>query len=107
MIKKIWTPSFAIYSTGYTLLALALFYWLVDVRKQTAWAKIFLIIGANSIFIYLFHEILGGYVWAAARRTLELVLDGTWSKAIAVWVMIIVQVALCWELWRRKIFFRL
>src|SRR5579884_2156686 len=30
--KKIWTPSFAIYSTGMTLLALLLFYWICDVK---------------------------------------------------------------------------
>jgi hypothetical protein len=79
----------------------------MDVRKQTGWARMALIIGANSIFIYLFHEILGGYIWAAARRTLELVMDGTWSKVVAVWIMIAVHVAACWELWRRRIFFKL
>ena len=107
IIKKIWTPSFAIYSTGFTLLALALFYWVCDVRKQTGWAWLFLVIGANSIFIYLFHETLGGYIAAAARKGLGLFWEGTWSKFAAAWITIAIHVAACWELWRRRIFIRL
>jgi predicted acyltransferase len=107
IIKKIWTPSFAIYSAGYTLLALALFYWICDVRKQTAWARMFLIVGANSIFIYLFHETIGGYFSAAARRGVALIFTGPWSLLLAAWIVIALHVAICWELWRRRIFFRL
>jgi len=107
IIKKIWTASFAIYSTGFTLIALALFYWICDVRKQTAWAKMFLIVGANSIFIYLFHETLGGYLSAAARRGMQLFFEGPWSKLIAAWIVIAIHVAACWILRRKRIFIRL
>lgn len=107
IVKKIWTASFAIYSTGYTLLALALFYWICDVRQKTRWATMFLIIGANSIFIYLFHEIAGGVVGAVFRRGLGLFWDGSASKFVAAWFTIGVHVALCWILWRKKIFLRL
>ena len=107
IIKKIWTPSFAIYSAGFTLLVLALFYWICDVRRYTRWAKMFLVIGANSIFIYLFHEILGGYCNALARAALGLIWQGPGSKFAALWLTIGIQVGLCWELWRRRIFIRL
>ncbi len=107
IIKKLWTPSFALCSGGASLLMLALFYWICDVRKWTGWAKMFLIVGANSIFIYLFHETVAGYVSAGARRGLELVWVGPWSRFTAAWIVIAVHVGLCWALWRKRIFIRL
>ena len=60
IIKRIATTSFTLVSGGYTLLALTLFYWYIDVRKrQKKWQKIFSVVGTNSIFIYLFSETVG------------------------------------------------
>ena len=107
IVKKIWTPSFAIYSAGFTLLGLALFYWICDVQKRTRWAKMFLIVGANSIFIYLFHETLGGYLSTGMRRGVALLFEGPWSAFLAAWIVIAIHVLVCWILWRRRIFIRL
>ncbi|MEC3966214.1 acyltransferase family protein [Flagellimonas halotolerans] len=60
IIKRIATTSFTLVSGGYTLLALALFYWYIDMGKGPRKAlKIFAVVGTNSIFIYLFSETLG------------------------------------------------
>ena len=59
IIKRISTTSFVFTAGGWAILALAFFYWLVDVKKQQSWVFPFLIVGMNSIFIYLFAEILG------------------------------------------------
>ena len=56
MIKRIATSSFVVATGGICLLALALCYWLVDVRKWNRWAVFFNIVGMNSLFIYLFQE---------------------------------------------------
>jgi predicted acyltransferase len=59
IIKRISTSSFVLASGGWALLALAFFYWLVDMKKQQSWAFAFIVVGMNSIFIYLFAEVLG------------------------------------------------
>lgn len=60
IIKRIATTSFTLVSGGYALLALALFYWYIDVRNNhKKWLRIFSIVGTNSIFIYLFSETVG------------------------------------------------
>lgn len=60
VIKKIATSSFVLVSGGWAILALCLFYWLVDVRKYFATGEnAFKIVGMNSIFIYLLFEIGG------------------------------------------------
>jgi len=58
IIKRISTSSFVLVSGGWALLALAFFYWLVDMKKQQSWAFAFIVVGMNSIFIYLFAEVL-------------------------------------------------
>lgn len=107
--KKIWTASFALYSTGLTLLALALFYWIFDVKGKRAWGKLFVIIGANSIFIYLFHEILHPYLIYASRRLLSPTVSWwpSLGRMFAAWLVIGVEVLVCWVLYRRRVFLRI
>lgn len=59
IIKRICTSSFVIVSGGWCLLTLALFYWLIDVKGIRRWAKFAIIVGTNSIFIYLFSNTIG------------------------------------------------
>ncbi|MDC6406625.1 MULTISPECIES: acyltransferase family protein [Maribacter] len=60
IVKRIATTSFTLVSGGYTLLALTLFYWFIDVRKNhKKWLQVFSVVGTNSIFIYLFSETVG------------------------------------------------
>lgn len=60
IIKKIATSSFVFASGGWTILALAFCYWLIDVKKIfTRGSWFFIVVGMNSIFIYLFFHIGG------------------------------------------------
>lgn len=109
LIKKIWTASFAIYSAGWTLLALALFYWICDVRGRRAWSKLFVIVGMNSIFIYLFHEILGGWMNRTGQVFTKWMVDagGDPWKAVNVLLVVAFQIWVCLWLYQRRIFFKL
>lgn len=109
VIKKIWTAPFALLSGGLTLIALAAFYWICDVAGKRRWAAILVAIGANSIFIYLFHEILGRWM----RQTAPVFTSwaepwvGPWAPFTAAWLAIGLQVYLCWWLYQRRIFLKL
>ena len=60
IIKKIATASFVFVSGGWAILALTFSYWLIDVKKKFAkGSQIFIIVGMNCIFIYLFFEVGG------------------------------------------------
>jgi predicted acyltransferase len=60
IIKKIATSSFVFASGGWTILVLCFCYWLIDVKKQfIRGTRMFIIVGMNSIFIYLFFSIGG------------------------------------------------
>jgi len=58
IIKKIWTSSFALTTGGLSLLLLATFYWIIDVRGWSKWAIPLVVIGMNPLLIYLLAEVV-------------------------------------------------
>lgn len=58
IIKKIWTSSFVLVAGGWSLLFLALFYYLIDVRGWKRWTLFFVVIGLNPITIYVGQNII-------------------------------------------------
>jgi predicted acyltransferase len=53
IIKNLWTSSFVLIAGGWSLLLLALFYWIIDVRGYRRWSFFFTVIGMNAITMYL------------------------------------------------------
>ena len=53
VIKNIWTSSYVLVAAGWSLLLVALFYWIMDVRGWQRWASFFVVIGMNPILIYV------------------------------------------------------
>lgn len=52
VVKRIWTPSWVLYSGGWCLILLAGFYGVIDVAGWKAWAYPLVVVGANSIVAY-------------------------------------------------------
>jgi predicted acyltransferase len=51
--KKIWTPSFVVFTAGMGMLGLGAIYWLVDVNDRRRWALPFTIYGMNAIAAFV------------------------------------------------------
>ena len=51
--KLLWSSSYVIHSGGWSLLLLAAFYWVIDVRGWRRWTLFFVVIGLNPITIYV------------------------------------------------------
>lgn len=58
IVKKLWTSSFVLASSGVCFLLLALFYWIVDVRGHTRWAFPLEVIGVNAITAYVLSHVI-------------------------------------------------
>ncbi len=52
IIKLLWTSSFVLVGGGVGFLLLALFYWVIEVKRFRSWAFFFAVIGMNSIAVY-------------------------------------------------------
>lgn len=57
MVKRLWTPSFTLFSAGWVIIMLMAFYWIIEMRKLKAWAFPFIVFGMNSIFAYSIGQI--------------------------------------------------
>jgi len=58
IIKHIWTSSYVLWGGGWSLLLMALFYWLIDVKGWNRWAFFFVVIGTNAILVYFGQEVV-------------------------------------------------
>jgi predicted acyltransferase len=50
--KALWTSSYAVFTAGAALLALAACYWLVEVRGHRAWTRPFVVLGVNALALF-------------------------------------------------------
>jgi predicted acyltransferase len=108
MVKKIRTVTFSLSSIGITVLALLLFYWICDVRKRQRWARVFVVVGANSIFIYLFNEILHPWLIQTSLIFTGWAVDmwGPGGRVLNAWIVFLFEIYVCFWLYRRRIFFK-
>jgi predicted acyltransferase len=68
VVKKIWTPSWVLFSGGWCFLLLAVFHLTLDVWSRRTWAFPLVVIGANSIAAYLIAHLWVGFIEKALPR---------------------------------------
>ena len=113
IIKRIATTSFTLATAGWCLLALGILYWWIDILKHKRFLNFFLIVGMNSIFIYIFFEIvvsrwLGGYLFVIVNGIISPIIFSPMAiKIITSFVIFGIEWGLCYWLYRKKIFFKL
>jgi heparan-alpha-glucosaminide N-acetyltransferase len=62
VVKRIWTPSWVLFSGGWCLLLLAAFYCVIDVAKLKRWSFPLVVIGVNSIAAYLIAHLFDAFI---------------------------------------------
>jgi predicted acyltransferase len=121
--KWMWTSTFAMYSGGVALLAFCFFYLVVDVKGWKRWTTLPLVLGTNAIFAFVLSSVLtvmiGRGIHVAgtdgARDTLRNWVYSHWfvpwlrpfpaSLAYAI-AIVLLNVAIVYPLYRRRIFLR-
>ncbi len=69
-VKRIWTPTWVLFSGGWCFLLLAAFHFLTEVRQWRAWAFPLVVIGANSIAAYCLAHLTVGFIESSLRTHL-------------------------------------
>ena len=111
IIKRICTSSFIFASGGWTLLALALSYWLIDMMKWNKQVWFFAVVGMNPLFIYLFAHIGGAdllrdvvqpFTHSLLGWSGELMTAAITSMIVLAWLWY-----LCYWLYQKRIFIKI
>ena len=68
IVKRIWTSSYTLYSGGLVILILAALYAAIDLKGWRRWAFPLLVIGANSIAVYVMSWTMEDFVRGALLR---------------------------------------
>jgi predicted acyltransferase len=111
LVKRIWTPSWAIFSAGWAALFLALFYWMVDVRGWRRWTLPFLVVGMNSIATYVLVHVAEGYTAEALRTHLGRgtfqIFGAAYEPMLVGGASLLIFWLMLYWMYRRKIFIRI
>ncbi|HEU4374824.1 MAG TPA: heparan-alpha-glucosaminide N-acetyltransferase domain-containing protein [Telluria sp.] len=125
--KSLWTPSYAVWMTGWALLAFGAFFWLLDANPHAALreraqrlSKPFLIYGMNALFIFAFSGFVAkmfGFIKLAEPDGTKLALGRRLYAPIAALPIAPVNASLlhallfnacmfgvAWLMWRKKWF---
>ena len=101
-------------SLGYCLWIVLGLYWWIDVRKHRKGLLFFQVLGMNSIFIYLFFDIVGknwlnDYVYMLVHPLFATIglREMTIAVCSSICVLALSEWAICYFLYRKKIFFKL
>ncbi len=113
VIKKIWSSSFALITSGWAFITFALLIWLIDLKKITWGTKPWIVFGSNAIAIYVLADVFETIFIKSGLR------DGTFvrlvnfgvnaSAASLIWALFSVGVCFiaAWQLYSRRIFIKL
>ena len=111
IIKRIWTSSYTLYSGGLIVLILAGLFFLTEIKGWKRWAFPLLVIGSNSIAIYVMSWTIEHFVSSALLRHFGtapfLILGAPFEPVLrGIGVLIVFWSILYW-MYRRKIFLRI
>lgn len=109
MVKRLWLGSFTFWSTGFVLIAFAVFYWLVEIQGRKRWTFPLVVVGMNCIFIYSFSQVLRGWLsrGIASFDGQQFAMLGPAGAVPHNLLVMTAMWGLCYWLYRRGIFFKI
>ncbi len=110
VVKRIWTPSWTLFSGGVCFLFLAGFSWIVDVKGYKKWAFPLVVIGMNSIAAYMIAHLFERFIIDSFRINLgpnvfQIFGSGLEPFVQGAAVLLVYWLILFW-MYRRKLFLR-
>lgn len=111
IVKRIWTPSWTLFSGGVCFLFLAAFSWVIDAKGHRKWAFPLVVVGMNSIAAYLIAHLFEEFIYSSYRinigdRIFHVLGDGLYPLMLGATVLFTYWLILMW-MYRRKLFLRI
>ena len=111
IVKRIWTPSWTLFSGGVCIFFLAAFSWVVDVKQQRRLAFPLVVVGMNSIAAYLIASRCNDFVEGSLRTHLGARLLGIFGPPVEPVVLgsftLLTYWLILYWMYRKRIFIRI
>jgi heparan-alpha-glucosaminide N-acetyltransferase len=111
IVKRIWTSAYTLYSGGLVVLMLAGFYAVMEVKGWKRWAFPLLVIGANSIAIYVMSWTIEHFITEALMRHVGpipfSVLGSPFEPVLRGVAVLLIFWSILYWMYRKKIFLRI
>ena len=111
IVKRVWTSSYTLYSGGLVLLMLAGLYALIDWKGSRRWAFPLVVVGMNSIAIYVMSWTMESFFGAAIDRhfggAISFIAGPTFQPVLHGFVVISIFWLILFWMYRRKILLRI
>jgi heparan-alpha-glucosaminide N-acetyltransferase len=111
IVKRIWTSSYTLYSGGWVILILAAFYVLIELRGWKRWAFPLIVVGMNSIAVYVMSWTMPVFLGNALDRhfgkTIAALSGPTFEPMLHGFLIMLTFWCILLWMYRRKIFLRL
>jgi predicted acyltransferase len=107
--KNMWTSSYVLFAGGWSMVLLAVFYYIIDVAGYKKWSSPLVWMGMNSILIYMAAHGLVNFESASVflfGGIINLFPD-TWHNALLWTGVAFIQFALLYFLYKKKLFLKL
>ena len=111
VVKRIWTPSWVLFSGGWCFLLLAGFYLLIDLWGHRRWAFPLVVVGMNSIAAYCMAHMFDGFIASSLKTHLGADAFKAFAPAYeplvrGALILFVMWLLLFW-MYRRKLFLRI
>jgi heparan-alpha-glucosaminide N-acetyltransferase len=111
VVKRIWTPSWTIFSAGWCCLLMAFFYAIIDVKGKRKWAFPLVVVGMNSITMYVMADLFRGLFERSLKTNLGQNvfqnLGGSYAPIVEASTVLLIMWLICLWMYRRKLFLRI
>jgi predicted acyltransferase len=110
-VKKIWTPTWVLFSGGWCFAFLAFFYAIMEGWNKKAWSYPLLVIGANSIAAYCIAHLFDGFfhknLMAHLGKRFFQFAGPVYEPFLHGFAILVVFWLILWWMYRRKLFLKI
>jgi heparan-alpha-glucosaminide N-acetyltransferase len=111
IVKRVWTSSYTLYGGGWVILIMAGFYALIDWKGRRGWAFPLVVVGMNSIAVYVMSWTMVGFFGDALDRhfgrAVSMMAGPTFQPVLHGFAVLLIFWLILFWMYRQKIFLRI